>query len=426
MSVFGALPQKGAAKGNRSVMSKNKGIGNSGARFARSLARLASGVALLTLSGCMVPSDGPLTREVLEAGAAGGSSYKIPETKMIFDVVDIDQRVANGVTTLGTPSLARTFGFGGAGGVPVIGVGDKLQVTIFEAGPDGLFSTTDSKSTTIPVVVQPDGRGQIPYVGSVRFAGMTLETARSTIVDALKAKAVEPDVLVSMAGNESRNVSVQGDVHQAAMIPLGLSAEHLSEVLARAGGASKPPYDTYVTLKRGGRTGTVLLQTIVDNPKEDIIVKPADHVYVTYDPQTFSALGQTEKKGKVPFGAASLSLIEAAALAGGGNLSTADPKGYFIFRYENESVYRHVVGDDRFRDLLAKGMTSDGQGRYPVIYRLDLAQTQSFIVAQSFPIRNRDVVYLSRHPATDFSRFVGMITGTLAPVSTATRTVQTF
>ncbi len=377
---------------------------------------------MVTLSGCIVPSDGPLTREVIESGAAGGSSYKIPQTKMTFDVVEIDQRVANSVTTLGTPSLARTFGFGGAGGVPVIGVGDKLDVTIFEAGPDGLFSTTERKSTTIPVVVQPDGRGQIPYVGSVRFAGMTLDTARTTIVDALKAKAVEPDVLVSIAGNESRAVSVQGDVHDAAMIPLGLNAEHLSEVLARAGGATKAPYDTYVTLKRGGRSGTVLLQTIVDNPKEDIIVRPEDRIYVTYDPQTFSALGQTEKAGKVPFDASSLSLIEAAALAGGGNMTTADPKGYFIFRYENESVYRNVVGDDRFRDLLAKGMTSDGQGRYPIIYRLDLGNPQSYIVAQSFPVRNRDVIYLSRHPATDFARFVQMITGTVSAVGTTNRT----
>lgn len=377
---------------------------------------------MVTLSGCIVPSDGPLTREVIESGAAGGSSYKIPQSKMVFDVVEIDQRVANSVTTLGTPSLARTFGFGGAGGVPVIGVGDKLDVTIFEAGPDGLFSTTERKSTTIPVVVQPDGRGQIPYVGSVRFAGMTIDTARSTIVDALKAKAVEPDVLVSIAGNESRAVSVQGDVSDAAMIPLGLNAEHLSEVLARAGGATKAPYDTYVTLKRGGRTGTVLLQTIVDNPKEDIIVRPEDRIYVTYDPQTFSTLGQTEKSGKVPFNASSLSLIEAAALAGGGNMTTADPKGYFVFRYENESVYRNVVGDDRFRDLLAKGMTSDGQGRYPIIYRLDLGEPQSYIVAQSFPVRNRDVIYLSRHPATDFGRFVQMITGTVSAVNTTNRT----
>lgn len=368
---------------------------------------LATGVAL-TLAGCMVPSDGPLTHEVISAGA-DGKAYEIPKTKIVFDVVDIDQRVANNVLAYGRPSLARTFGFGGGGGTPVIGVGDALQVTIFEAGPDGLFSTVDHKSTTIPVVVQPDGHGQIPYVGSVRFAGMTLDAARATIVDALKAKAVEPDVIVSMAGNASRTVSVLGDVRNASVVPLGLNAQHLTEILALAGGPSKPPYDTYITLKRNGRSGTVLLQSVVENPKDDIVIKPDDQIYVTHDPQTFSALGQTRTSGKIPFQAASLSLVEAAALAGGGNLATADPKGYFVFRYEYEDVYRSVVGDDRFRDLIARGMTADREGRYPIVYRLDLGQTQSYIVAQTFPVRNKDVVYLSRHLATDFAKFMSLV-----------------
>ena len=70
--------------------------------------------------------------------------------------------MANSATQLGQPSLVQTFGFGGGVGTPVIGVGDELSVTIFEAGPDGLFSTTNSKATTIPVIVQPDGHGQIP------------------------------------------------------------------------------------------------------------------------------------------------------------------------------------------------------------------------------------------------------------------------
>lgn len=376
-----------------------------------SFARVLSIGVVLTLAGCVVPSDGPLTQEVISAGA-DGRAYEIPKTKIVFDVVDIDQRVANNVTAFGQPSLARTFGFGGGSGTPVIGIGDKLQVTIFEAGPDGLFSTADHKSTTIPVVVQPDGHGQIPYVGSVRFAGMTLDAARATIVDALKAKAVEPDVIVSMAENASRTVSVLGDVRNASVVPLGLSAQHLTEVLALAGGPAKPPYDTYVTLKRNGRSGTVLLQSLVDNPKEDVIIKPDDQLFVTYDPQTFSALGQTQVSGKIPFKAASLSLVEAAALAGGGNLATADPKGYFVFRYEYEDVYRSVVGDDRFRDLIARGMSADREGRYPIVYRLNLAETQSYIVAQTFPVRNKDVIYLARHFATDFAKFLNLVSGT--------------
>jgi polysaccharide export outer membrane protein len=373
-----------------------------------SFARILATGTMLMLAGCVVPSDGPLTQEVLSAGA-DGKAYEIPQTKLIFDVVSIDQRVANSVSAAARLGLSSTFGFGGGGSTPVIGVGDRLEVTIFEAGPDGLFSTVERKSTTIPVVVQPDGHGQIPYVGSVRFAGMTIDTARATIVDALKAKAVEPDVIVSLSGNESRTVSIQGDVNKASIVPLGLNGQHLSDVLALAGGASKPSYDTYVTLKRGGRSRTVLLQSVIDNPKDDIYVRPDDQIFLTYDPQTFAALGQTRKSGMIPFNAAKLSLVEAAALAGGGNGLTADPKGYFVFRYEDESVYRSVVGDDRFRDLISRGMVANGDGRYPIVYRLDLGATQSYIVAQNFPVRNKDVVYLARHVATDLAKFLSIV-----------------
>lgn len=387
--------------------------------------RILMAGAALTLSGCMVPNDGPLTHEVLSAGA-DGKAYEIPQTKLVFDVVSIDQRVANSVNAGTRQGFASTFGLGSGGSTPVIGVGDRLEVTIFEAGPDGLFSTSERKSTSIPVVVQPDGHGQIPYVGSVRFAGMTIDSARSTIVDALKAKAVEPDVIVAMADNASRTVSVQGAVNKSTIVPLGLNGLHLSEVLAMAGGASKPPYDTYVSLKRGGRSRSVLLQTIIDNPRDDIYVKPDDQIYVTFDPQTFSALGQTEKTGKIPFNAAKLSLVEAAALAGGGNVGTADPKGYFVFRYEDESVYRSVVGDDRFRDLISRGMAPDGEGRYPIVYRLDLGATQSYIVAQNFPVRNKDVVYMARHVATDLAKFLSIISSGSNAAYNITRTARTF
>lgn len=386
-------------------------------------ARILAAGALLTLAGCVVPSDGPLTHEVLSAGAEG-KSYEIPQTKLIFDVVNVDQRVANSVSAASRHGLSSTFGFGGGGGTPVIGIGDRLEVTIFEAGPDGLFSTAERKSTTIPVIVQPDGHGQIPYVGSVRFAGMTIDSARATIVDALKAKAVEPDVIVSMAGNASRTVSVQGDVNKSGIIPLGLSGQHLSEVIAMAGGAAKPSYDTYVSLKRGGKTRSVLFQSIIDNPKDDIYVKPDDQIYLSYDPQTFAALGQTEKTGKIPFNAAKLSLVEAAALAGGGNVATADPKGYFVFRYEDENVYRNVVGDDRFRDLIARGMVADAEGRYPIVYRLDLGATQSYIVAQNFPVRNKDVVYLARHLATDLAKFLTIVSSGSSAAYDIQRTVN--
>ncbi|MDI7860644.1 polysaccharide export protein [Rhizobiaceae bacterium n13] len=377
-------------------------------RWMRPVLRLIAGGTLLALAGCNAfPSDGPTASEVMHS-SSGTTANPIPSRKLVFDVVNVDQRIASNVNTLGQPGFSRTFGFGGGVGTPVIGVGDKLDVTIFEAGPDGLFSTAENKATNIPVTVQPDGTGQIPYVGSVRFAGTTIDQARASIVSALKAKAVEPDVTVSLSGNASRTVSVSGDVSKPGVVPLGLAPMQLTEILAFSGGTSKAPYDSYVTLTRSGRVGKAQLQSLIDNPKDDIYVRPGDKIFVTYDPQTFTALGSTRKSAKIDFNASRLSVVEAAALAGGGDRFSSDAKGYFIFRYETEAVYRHVVGESRFRELLSQGMLADGTGRYPIVYRIDMLDPQSYLVAQSFPIRNKDVLYLSRHPASDFIKFMSL------------------
>lgn len=383
-------------------------IGTQAAGLKRKFALAFAASSLALLASC-VPNDGPLASRVEKAGAQ--KTVTVAQTGIIFDVITVDQRIANSVTTLGHSSLEQTFGFGSAPGTPVIGIGDELNVTIFEAGPDGLFSTTERKSTNIPVVVQPNGFGQIPYAGAIKFAGKTLEAARQEVAQALKAKAVEPDVVVNISKNYSRMVSVQGAVNQPQMVVLGLSPQPLTNVIAVAGGPAKPPYDTYITLTRGRKASTVLFQSVIDDPKEDIMIQPRDKIFLTYDPQTFTALGNVYKSGKIPFEASTLTLVEAAALTGGARAELADPKGYFVFRYEYEQVYRQVVGEERFRDLIRDGMAPDKEGRYPIVYRIDMSDPQSYLVTQSFPVRNKDVLYLARHPATDFVKFIQIIRG---------------
>lgn len=402
---------EGIAGGNIGDMRSTAVIGKQAAGL-KNRATLALATAALALLASCVPNDGPLTSRVVNAGA--DKTTTIAKTSVVFDVVTVDQRIANSVTTLGQPSLVGTFGFGSAPGTPVIGVGDELSVLIFEAGPDGLFSTVERKSTQIPVVVQPNGYGQIPYAGAIKFAGKTLEAARQEIAEALKSKAVEPDVVVNISKNYSRMVSVQGAVNHPQMVVLGLSPQPLTSVIAAAGGPAKASYDTYVTLTRGRKSSTVLLQSVIDRPKEDIMIRPDDKIFLTYDPQTFTALGSVINNGKVPFDSSSLTLVEATALSGGARADLADPKGYFIFRYEYEAVYRQVVGEQRFHDLLQQGMVPDKDGRYPIVYKVDMADPQSYLVTQTFPVRNKDVLYLSRHPATDFIKFVAIIRGPVA------------
>jgi polysaccharide export outer membrane protein len=380
-------------------------------------------VLALLLSGCgTVPYDGPLASQVVadSDNKAKSSTNADPDQKYLYDIVDVDQNVASIVSGYRDDAFQRRFGASNGAVNPTIGVGDTLNITIFEAGSDGLFSTQESKATSIPVTVQPDGKASVPYIGQVQFAGRTIEAARNSIVAALKTRAVEPDVSIVMAENASRTVAVNGFVGRPAVVPLGLRPEKVTDVIAKAGGPVKPSYETFITLTRNGRTAKALLERIVENPREDVYTRPGDQIFVSHEPLTFSILGQTGQSAKLPLGAESVNIIEATAMASGAKLETSDPKGFFVFRFEHASVLKRVLGTERFEELRRKGMGSKDGELYPIVYRIDLSRPGSYLLGQSFPIRDKDVVYLARHPTNDIIRFISLLSGPVSIVRAVT------
>lgn len=363
----------------------------------------------LGLTSCNnLPGDGPLASDVLEQSKQS-VSHPSAGQNIVFDIVNIDLNSATLISRFDGRLLQSRFGVGGSVKRPVIGVGDQLKVTIFEAGSDGLFSTSDSKQTSLDIVIQPDGKAAIPYVGLVTFAGKTLEQARQTILAALANKAVQPDVIISSSSTSSRNVTVSGAVNSPSVVPLNLVPETIMEVLAKAGGTSAQPYESYITLTRQSRTGTVLLKTLVQNPRENIFVQPGDQIFVTREPRTFTALGAVKSNNRIEFGASDINLLEAVALAGGGSAETSDMKGYFVFRYEEPDIVMDLLGRPRFDELTRKGMRSDKLGRYPIVYRFDMTKAGSMLIGQNFEVKAKDVIYASRHPSVDFTRFMSIV-----------------
>ncbi|MEQ8482589.1 MAG: polysaccharide biosynthesis/export family protein [Hoeflea sp.] len=317
-------------------------------------------------------------------------------------------------------TLNTRFGFGHGRNSAAIGVGDQLKITIFEAGSDGLFSTTDTKQISFDLVVQPDGTGAIPYVGDVRFAGRTLAQARATIKAGLEGKAVQPDVIVTAVGTASRTATVSGAVNSAGLIPISLNGSQIAEVIAKAGGNSAEPYETQVTVMRGKKIAQVLYSSIIENSSENIYIYPGDQIFLTRDPQTFTVLGEATTNKRIEFGSSNLNLAEAVALAGGGSDNRVDANGYFVFRFEQREVMEAVLGKEKFHQLLAKGMEPDEFNRYPIVYQFDMSKPDSLFVAQNFRVNSRDVVYLSRHPAVDLAKFVAIVQGPVSVAKTVT------
>ncbi|MCY1531654.1 hypothetical protein D9M68_668870 [compost metagenome] len=59
--------------------------------------------------------------------------------------------------------------------------------------------------------------------------------------------------------------------------------------------------------------------------------------------------------------------------------------------------------------MLRKGMRPDRGGRVPLVYRFDMSRPDSLLAGQTFPVKNRDIIYVSRHLTTDITKFLGIV-----------------
>ena len=64
-------------------------------------------------------------------------------------------------------------------------------------------------------------------------------------------------------------------------------------------------------------------------------------------------------------------------------------------------------------DMVVMGELDDlnfgPQGQVPVAFRIDLSEPSSFFAIQSFPIENRDILYVSNAPITEIQKFLNVL-----------------
>jgi polysaccharide export outer membrane protein len=300
---------------------------------------------------------------------------------------------------------------------PLIGIGDGVTVTIWEASAGGLFSapmldraSSGSNSATIPEqVVGRDGAITVPYAGRVRVAGRTTRAVQGVIEQALTGKAIQPQVLVNVVHSVSNTVTVGGEAVALGMrVPLTVKGDRLLDVVASAGGVKVPVNEVFVELSRGPTTARVPLTRIVADPRENIYMQAGDVLTLVHDPQTFLAFGATGFNSQIPFNADGISLAEALSKAGGLQDQRSDPQGVFIFRYEDASIARA---------LKPEGVLAYRGHESPIVYRLDLRNPNSLFVEQKFQMANHDLVYVSNAPLVEVEKVISIFNTALSPAS---------
>ncbi|MFM6930174.1 MAG: polysaccharide biosynthesis/export family protein [Bdellovibrio sp.] len=362
--------------------------------------------AILSISGCTaLPSSGPSRQDVV-GNAVAKNAIDEKKTRFDYALLDVNRNVLPYFDYSTHQSLFDGFGLGNARPSTELGVGDVVQITIFEAQAGGLFisagaTTTQGNYVTLPrQTVDPRGEVTVPYAGSVKVTGRPVGDAQREIAQKLASRAIEPQVIISSVSTSSQNLSVLGDVNQPAQMSIS-SGDRVLDVISKAGGLSAPSVESYVTLERRGKKATALFKSIVSSPKENIYVHPNDTIYVERERRTYLAFGATGASGQYNFEEADLTVGQALAKAGGLLDGRADPSQVFLYR----EVPRKILVD------LGVDVSKFTGDMIPTIFKANLRDPSMLFAVQKFKMRDKDIIYVTNSDSTEVTKFMNLVNG---------------
>lgn len=167
------------------------------------------------------------------AGTGGGlrGGGAIPDP-----VIDAATRPGTLATRLPPPASPGPY---------TIGVGDVVLLATPQVGDTvaeltGLLAAQNARQG---YTVQDDGSINIPNVGRVRIAGMTVEEAEAELFQRLVEAQIDPTFSLEISEFNSQKVSIGGAVSNPAVAPIRLTPLYLDQALVAAGGVTARDQD---------------------------------------------------------------------------------------------------------------------------------------------------------------------------------------
>jgi polysaccharide export outer membrane protein len=374
-------------------------------------------IALSCVGGCaFLPENGPASVDVLSQ-----KSETIP-----YALVKLTPETIDVLAAYEPKGLAGTFTDRRAPSSIKFGIGDIVSTTIFEATAGGLFIPLDAGARPGNFVTLPDqavddnGNISIPFAGTIRAAGRTNIQVQNDIVERIKNRAIEPQVIVSLSQQRTSLISVVGEVNTPLRfaVPATGAGDRILDAITRAGGIKDQGYATWVMLERDKRRATVPFENLVMNQANNIYIQPGDRIYVYQEQQKFIAFGATGaadvlgSQGEFNFDAWRINLAEAVAKVGGLQDARADPSAVFLYRREPREVAK----------LLGADVTRFPGDLVPVIFTVSFRDPGGYFLATRLQMRNQDIIFVANAPeiqVTKFLAFVNNVAVTSGAVTTA-------
>jgi polysaccharide export outer membrane protein len=191
-------------------------------------------------------------------------------------------------------------------------------------------------------------------------------------------------------------------------MPLTAMGERLLDAVAAAGGVRQPVGKITIQLSRGEKVLSMPLDSVIRDPKQNVHLQPGDVVTALFQNQSFTALGATVKNAEIEFEAKGISLAQALGRMAGVRDNQADAGGVFIFRFEQPEAALAVA------EAASGGvMMVTPEGKVPLIYRVNLKDSGTFLVAQNFMMKDQDVVYVANAPAAELQKFLNILSSSM-------------
>lgn len=369
---------------------------------------------LMLLSAC-VPTAGPDGDSFSEDASEYLSGSQLPggERDLPFVLIDINKPTVDILT-----KKAKTSYFKGeltdrrSAADIRIGLGDVIRVTIFEAGSGGLFVPTGGTLNSGNFVSIPDqevdrtGSISVPYAardgdgGVIRVYNRRPIEVQAEIEARLADRAIEPQVVVTVANRSSDLFSVIGDVNAPGRFKVPQGGIRILDAIGMAGGPKSSEYDTLITLQRSSSTGTARMSTLIEQPENNVYVRPKDVISLKKEERYVNVFGATGEQDRLPFNAEKLTLADALARTKGLDSERADPRSVVLFRWEDQETIRKLGSS-------LKGFAD--RDTIPTVYRVNMDRPEGFFLAQHLPLESDDMIYVSSHPFTDVTKVLAVL-----------------
>jgi polysaccharide export outer membrane protein len=368
--------------------------------FGKSMVgRLVVAALLAALSGCAtLPTSGPNGSQIRS---------EIAEDASQLGITLVQVETVNDLPRPPDPPKPFRPDYTPPPPTELVGPGDILNVSIFETGialfgrsatigTDGSpgFDPAARAEKFPPLRVGDQGTISIPFIGQLNVAGRTTREIETLVRSALRGKSQNPQVLVSIAEGLTNSVIIGGDIAKPGRLVLPTNREKLSEVIALAGGNKGEIRDLVVRVSRNDEVQEWRLSDVLDDPALDVRIYPSDRITLIRKPRSFTVLGAPGQTNQFPFPSTKASLIEAIAMAGGANPNSGNARAIFVFRIDHDEAGKEI----------------------PIVYHFNMMQASSYILAQKFAMKDKDVVYVGNALANQPSKLIQVLSQLFFPL----------